>query len=370
MSNTYQLSPNGSATINISASSGENDPSGIIWSGNFFARTNCNPVTGICENATCNGKNGGLQCGPGTGGSPGVNTLAEATFQRGHVDYYDVSIINGINFAAAFGPSTVPPSATNAFICGTAGSGQPQSGGWSESNQNNAGLPPALWSSLPNESSFPSGVSVSADSATSFYRWVEYSASALSCDKDSDCSAPEKCGYWIGTTFNQLSGSSTINNSSANYIKHCGNHIAWITVDSIFGLNQSGTNLNSLPFNLTQSTTNPVTGGLFSVGDLQLCIDNAFSSYAGQPTPVTTAGNPILACGGVSWNLESGGYITRVSQPVITVGPTWMSNVLPTITWLKMTCPTCYTYPFDDMSSTFTCGTSQNYNVTFSNMLQ
>jgi hypothetical protein len=29
--------------------------------------------------------------------------------------------------------------------------------------------------------------------------------------------------------------------------------------------------------------------------------------------------------------------------------------VLPTIAWLKKSCPTCYTYPFDDMSSTFQC---------------
>jgi len=33
----------------------------------------------------------------------------------------------------------------------------------------------------------------------------------------------------------------------------------------------------------------------------------------------------------------------------------WTTYVLPTIAWLKQSCPTCYTYPFDDMSSTFQC---------------
>jgi hypothetical protein len=29
--------------------------------------------------------------------------------------------------------------------------------------------------------------------------------------------------------------------------------------------------------------------------------------------------------------------------------------VQPTLQWLKSGCPSAYTYPYDDMSSTFTC---------------
>ena len=36
-------------------------------------------------------------------------------------------------------------------------------------------------------------------------------------------------------------------------------------------------------------------------------------------------------------------------------GYEWTAYVLPTLAWLKRACPTCYTYPFDDMSSTFQC---------------
>ncbi len=361
----YLLAAGGSTTLSISDSSGASDPTGIIWSGNYFARTHCNESSGICQNASCNGKAGGLACGPGTGGSPGVNTLAEVTFQRAHVDFYDVSIINGLNFAAAFGPTTTPPLASNAYICGTAGSAQAQSGGWSESTQNSSGLPAALWATAPNAASFPSPVAVGSES--SYYRWVEYSGSAISCNAESDCSAPAHCGYWIGTAFNRQSGEDFINESDANYTKHCGSHIAWVTADSIFGLNQTGTNLVDLPFNFTTYWTNPVPNSpIFSVGDLQLCINNAFSSYGNQPTPESSAGNPILACGGVDWAQVG---ITRVAQPVVTIGTNWVTNVLPTITWLKSSCPTCYTYPFDDMSSTFTCQGSSSYSVTFSDFI-
>ena len=33
----------------------------------------------------------------------------------------------------------------------------------------------------------------------------------------------------------------------------------------------------------------------------------------------------------------------------------WVSKVLPTLHWLKEACPSAYTYPYDDMSSTYTC---------------
>ena len=37
-----------------------------------------------------------------------------------------------------------------------------------------------------------------------------------------------------------------------------------------------------------------------------------------------------------------------------------MNRALPTLTWLKKACPTAYTYPFDDMSSTFICKNIKN----------
>ena len=56
----------------------------------------------------------------------------------------------------------------------------------------------------------------------------------------------------------------------------------------------------------------------------------------------------------------------------MTVGNLQLCDV-PTIEWLKQACPTCYTYPFDGMSSTFTCSDasrnpSTSYGVTFTDL--
>lgn len=347
-SNGYVLQPGGSTVFSISGSSGDGDPLGIIWSGNFFARTKCDPITGICENASCNDEAGGLMCGPGVGGSPGINTLAETTFQRdGDTDFYDVSIINGLNFAVAFGPTDISADSKNAYLCGTAGGAQ--QGSWPSTT----GLPASLWESTPSSTSFPSIYNITNESASSYYRIVSESTGTI-CSADSMCTSPQVCGY-------PITGASAINESTTLYPKHCGKPIAWITADGIYGLNQTGINLSSLPFNFTESWTNPVSSSpQFYVGDLQLCINNAFSSFAAQPAGAY--GNTLLACGGTSWT-----GITRLAQAVITQGPQWESNVLPTITWLKQACPTCYTFPFDDMSSTFTCTGSKKYSIIFSN---
>ncbi|KZP03029.1 hypothetical protein FIBSPDRAFT_969378 [Athelia psychrophila] len=44
--------------------------------------------------------------------------------------------------------------------------------------------------------------------------------------------------------------------------------------------------------------------------------------------------------------------------------PAWAEIVQPTLQYIKEGCPNCYTFPYDDMSSTFTCKTIvDNYNV-------
>ena len=46
------------------------------------------------------------------------------------------------------------------------------------------------------------------------------------------------------------------------------------------------------------------------------------------------------------------------------------ADVEPRLFWLKKACPACYTFPFDDMSSTFVCSNidarvnTLNYEIT------
>lgn len=151
--NGYKIESNGgSTTFDISASS--RDPNGIIWSGNFFARTKCNE-SGVCEIGSC-GNGTGLACAPGTGAAPGgVVTLGEFTFQKNNnPDYYDVSIINGVNFGVSFGPNqtTNPANTANAYTCGVAGSLESMANWPSNSS---GGLPAASWTISPDSSSYP-----------------------------------------------------------------------------------------------------------------------------------------------------------------------------------------------------------------------
>ena len=44
------------------------------------------------------------------------------------------------------------------------------------------------------------------------------------------------------------------------------------------------------------------------------------------------------------------------------INPTWTSDVQPGLQYLKAGCPTAYTYPYDDKSSTFTCSVMSGGN--------
>jgi hypothetical protein len=377
----YQIAANGGSTV-LDISGTSLSPSGIIWSGNLYARTGCKTTTGVCENATCVGAAGGLACGPGTGAHPGVNTLAELTFQAyPNPDFYDVSIINGVNFATQFGPTNVAVSSTNAYSCGLAGSLVAQNGGYPNgSPPTTAGLPAANWTMTPTTASFPPGVTVTGD-APSNYRVVASSSGTAGqpCASSGTCTvAPDTtCGY-------EMTG--VVTGTFPFSALTCGKPVAWLTADAIWGLNSTSTNV--APFAFATSWPNGLSGtGTVSVGDLQLCINSTYSAYV---TNWTTASPPApiqplaLACGGVMWGATEsppqnptgniGLNLTRPSQLVQTANTNWLSYVLPTITWLKQACPTCYTYPFDDMTSTFTCLETTdiqpitNYGVTFSDL--
>lgn len=386
----YDLSPStGTAVAYISkyslapaASTSTTSYAPIIWSGNFFARQGCNSSTGSCANGTCG--IGGLACSPGTGASPGINTLAEVTFQSSpkYTDYYDVSIINGINYQAQFGPTTsvsaLNTDTTNGYICGTAGSTSAQSG-------STYGLKAATWSMVPTTTSFPQyGTIPTTVEAKPYYRVVTNPASSpSSCSKDSDCSGGNVCGW---STF------ASITAGTANYAKQCGTHLTWVTANSLWGQNKviTGSNANTLGvfgFNTAIPSSGwTATGGSQSAGDYQLCVNSIYSAY--QPAGDV---NPLLACGAASWwssaltvitgGTLSGGWTTTSITGSNSATPTqaatysssnWQNWVLPTISWLKSACPTCYTFPYDDMSSTFQCSakssaTNVNYGVTFSN---
>lgn len=363
-SGAQQLESGQQATVFISNSSGiTSGTQQIQWSGNYHV-DKC--PAGVCPT---------LESNVGTGPTYPAVTLAEVTYQYRPVDYYDVSIINGVNYALTFGPTnSALISANDAYTCGQAGSFSPQNGGWSYNNQTTAGLPASNWLFTPTESSVVGGL-VAGDTPASYFAVVESAGVNYgTCNTTgSGCNTGATCGW----EYSQVA-SGTYTFAASQRI--CGKFISWATANQIYGWNETTTNL--APFNLsTAFSVSPAYQGVSSitVGNYQLCNNNTYSAYGTQPinpnggAPVTTT----MACGGVNWNnVNNQSYgVTRPSGPAVTVNSDWMAQALPTIIWLKQACPTCYTFPYDDFASTFTCSNSTgsavnttNYTITINNL--
>ena len=90
--------------------------------------------------------------------------------------------------------------------------------------------------------------------------------------------------------------------------------------------------------------------------------------YACGCTDWTGIATPTSTCQGTGYT----GYNT--ATPGIGFNSAWLQEVLPLLTWLKTGCPTCYTYQFDDASSSFQAyfagvpnsgSNTVDYNITF-----
>lgn len=347
-----------------------------IWSGGYIARTGCDPTTGICVAGSCNGSTANpMTCPPGVGFT-NMLTKSEVTYQKWDdtkkmMDAYDVSIIAGANLTSAFGPkqSTIGNLQTgvvnSAYYCGTPGASTGQRLGVLSSSYDNfdgsqglAQLPKNSWSMGATTASFPPGVSVTNNTIAKSYFELVANGSGGSCNVDGSCSTVgEVCGYTM----------SSIN--AGTYARSCGVGQGWITPNQLAQLNPNTLSSTFFPSNPSSYWTN---SGSLSVLNYQACSGGTGSAN----NPVSP---PINACGGVIWGLVSGSgqqstlpindggtlvngslYTTglnliNASSSVQTASSNWLNYVLPTIQWLKAACPTCYTFPYDDPSSTFSC---------------
>ena len=404
----YQLAaptataPGGTTTLTISGASfaplfgGAN----MIWSGNFYGRTACGPNPPVvsdqssrCLVADCSGASPSWACAIGTGATPATATLAEVTFQTTSpaTDYYDVSIIGGANLAMQFGP-TGEASTPLGYFCGTAGSTKTVPANPS----NSASVAGATWTmnfgtTLPFPSTtnppipfplpLPSIPAPTGDSS-SYYLMVNpvlnSDQTVTQCTTHAKC-APNLCGFAQPQVIALGSAGLPLLDGSTRY---CGTKLSWITANQLWAANQTASNNGPFAFNNSFPAIPPTSypGGTTStyyVSNLQQCINQTYTSYEVTPQ------DPRLACGGVIWGSQpplpsppnpSGNNprnLTYQNFNVQNPGLYWLPYVLPTITWLKQACPSCYTFPFDDATSTFTCpdnGKPLNYSVTFSDL--
>jgi hypothetical protein len=377
-SNGYAISLTSQPTTSISISESSYSPlTDITWSGNFYPRQGCTTTTTStstgtntvfqCAIADCGNGTASQACAPGTGGAPGIATLPEVTLQANNNDYYDISIIGGANVKTTFGPdpSTSPPTASN-YFCGVAGASSAQ-----------GSLSAADWGMATHITQSPvtgvaapysTSIQTAATPSTAYYHYIQTpqggrvgqgcaaQTNPTSYCEDLDSVPAAASNYVCGYDANAVN-----NGTSSDYQTSCGSHLAWLSANAIFALNADTSSNNApFPFSTTYITS---AAGTVSLSSLYLCNNSTNQSGYAVEDASTACGCTNWGDSGLGTMSSDAPFSAQIAAPTQAcstnnlAGATnyWTTYVLPTIAWLKQSCPTCYTYPFDDMSSTFQC---------------
>ncbi|HTR62351.1 MAG TPA: thaumatin family protein [Candidatus Binataceae bacterium] len=403
---------------------GNSIPAQVWWSGNVFARTGCQPDGTSCLTGDCT-NHPNSSCSAGTGGNQPAS-LAEITMQSTATDYYDVSVINGANVGVEFGPIAGPTQAPGnvapQYWCATPGSGCSYDFG---KYATNVPLPSAsnptdyttmlmlaesactVGTGNPRAGQPPTGCPAFVDPQGDAYSCsgaanARNGACYKTCSSDSQCPGNLRClqagdgnsycqcsaqtdcgaGQYCGTQLVPGLGSSTL--SPQLYLQQCGSFEGWWTADTLCG------NVNTIvgappPAQPALNCRAGLTDGDGKTTNIASLLECAtFSSSA----PGGVAGNPANASS--CYNSVAGasagccGCATDPSNPLSDLWPsasagcvnnnsTWASQVQPLVAILKQACPTAYSYPYDDFTSTFQCqgqGASNlvGYAITFTDL--
>jgi hypothetical protein len=303
----------------------------VKWSGNVYGMTGCDAQGNNCTTGLCPNPQGGptvvpCQSGQGPGGPA---TLAEFTLVPTGADVYDISLINGFNVPISMAPTSrsTNPSGKNPYWCRTPGATVAA-----------GGLSACPWT-------FKTKLSVNGGNPTDYassLRWV--SPGGAACGANGSC-ALGVCGLsgepGRGTTITQL----------------CGTQKGWWNAFEVCTFNGGADNSSfGAPFNCSQQIT-----GQGQMSELYLCVaTNAQSCY--------TPGAAAQCCGCPTWKV--GGKTLPVSPGIscASVNPAWTANSQPWSLLVKQACPTAYSFPFDDATSTFTCQTANPSTTNPNNM--
>ncbi len=337
---SYMLSPlTGTATVYLNEGLYTPTPSQPEeWSGTISGRTGC-PTSDpanlktACDTGDCGGTSLHTTGGCTTGISP-PNIQAEPTLQA-NVDFYDITTINGINVPMSMEPINATRDATNPYTCGGAGIATSQTG----TDGTIGGC----------------AYNYSPPSPTSNYIWIDVAGASCTLTSECSTSAGEACG---------LSKADILGNLGTT---HCGTWLGYWTPDEVCVLNSS---YSQAPFSCTTScVTADCSPPPTNYADLYGCNGGTVGAQSCYGVPPGTHD----CCGCKDWN----GYM-GIQVPTLPVSGLicsgnndgWTDNVLSKITWLKQACPSVYSYPHDDPTSSFTCSNSGtansvNYRITY-----
>ena len=281
-------------------------PTGVWPSVVIAGRTGCEG--GSCKTADCGGGTGGC-----THGFAQPATQAEFTMNSNGVDTYDVEVINGINLPISVTPD-VAANASNPYFCGAPGAPTPS-----------PGLGACSWTFTP-----PSVE----------YFWVTSGGKA--CAANTDCESGTICGLSFNAGQQQL------------LQKTCGTQLGFWTANQICGVQRN----YGAPFDCSGQLSTPQDGRTW--WDLYACT---------FPKSCYSGGAASDCCGCTDWD-TLGISVPPSTERCKNINSNWAPKVQDTLTWIKKACPTVYTYPFDDPSSTYTCNSgggqnNANYTITF-----
>jgi len=279
----------------------------VQWSGALYASTGCHGDR--CETAICN------TCPPYEG-PVGPVTQAEMTLLVNDQDYYDITIINGVNAALSVTPRSpngvfMPNSNVAAdYYCQTPGSPASKT------------APAAQWSF--DASTHPNGANT--------MRLVS-GGSGSPCP----CSTP---GEVCGTAMVLLpSGLPTPN----LYSNVCGHFRGYWSDDELCAWTDAityGDCKSNVP-------NNSPWGG--TVEQMFQCA----GPYAGSCFQDDAGPG---CCGCTTWGIQNAALQCRAQNAA------WSSIALPRLQFLKNGCPSCYTWPYDDSTSLFACRSNTTTN--------
>jgi len=280
----YAISPNG-GTNSITFPNYGNT---FVWSGNIGACTaeTCERSADICYETGCSVINGAPQ------------TRAEFTLPFKGADFYDVTVINGLNLGVSITPDTNNLSPSRPYDCGSAGGAK-----------STTGTSDCSWSFNPPDV---------------HYNWVI--PNGLRCTTNADCTTP---GTVCGLSYNI--GQSPIFSLS------CGRRVGYWTDNQICGIDR-------LYGNCASPLPSPNSGNI--VWNLMACNEGIPSCYQNGAT--------TNCCGCQDWQNVIPG-VPASTEKCISSNPNWFTYVYQGLLWMKQGCPTAYTYPYDDVSSTFVC---------------
>ncbi len=330
------------------------------YGGQFFPRTGCSLQGSnfVCATGDCaSGAN--AQCPDNNGSVYEPYTRIEETFTSTTQGGYDISLINGASIPSelkGLGPlSSQFASPAAPYVC--TGAGAPIQPPYTQFNPSYPPAPPPL-PPLPAPAT-PLGScpwEYTAPSASPLFNFVTNGTTITDCNQ---CSSGI-CGLAFETT-----------PSAGNIVLACGNLLGYWSINQLCSGNVTYTGANaamnpSTVFNcndlITNYSTQTYQAGT-TVYDLYACVPQGSTLQS-----CYNSGNGSTCCGAQNWNAITP-YVTWQTQQSYTDNPDWVhgsSGGLPplsptpleSIQWLKNACPTAYSYPFDDHSSTFNCNTS------------